>query len=396
MRKKLSFVIILAMLFAACSASPTEAVSGDGPVGAAVENSDRTQIQPGPETIPEETHIHSPEYFLFDLQRSTYEDDGGVVLFYEQYCASSYTAEDSERAAWVGSVLNSIAGDFHLDSTNLKSYAEEFVEEYGTEQFYAYSNYQDLGITRHDDTVICLVSISSIYSGGAHPSAVQTAYNLDMRSAKLLRLEDVVYPDGAEALAGLVQSRVEQDFGSLEDSALFPDYRNTITQVLTYGSMTPYWYLNDSGLVVFFNQYELGPYAAGIIRTELSYEDLDGILREEFLPPVFPGDPGKLLTKGTRASATRIPITIELEGQTLLIGVEGMVHQVQLSEIRWLDGTPINEELLFSAKSLCENDILEVIGGFDDDTRSFCLEFFSTTGEQRRLYLTPEGLSETP
>ena len=92
----------------------------------------------------------------------------------------------------------------------------------------------------------------------------------------------------------------------------------------------------------------------------------------------------------------RIPITIEKEGERLLVGVEGTVYQVQLSEVLWLEDIPIAQQVLFSAKSLCSNDVLEITGGYTDDSRSFAIEFLNGRGEGQILYIHDGELSAEP
>ena len=145
--------------------------------------------------------------------------------------------------------------------------------------------------------------------------------------------------------------------------------------------------------MVFYNQYELGPYAAGIIKVELPYENLDGILNPDYLPAEPAGVPCGLHIRSSTDGKHRIPVTIEAERKPLLIGVEGTVHQVQLSEVLWLEDTPIAQQLLFSAMELSENDVLEIIGGFTDETRSFAIEYLDGRGEGQIVYIHDGVLS---
>ena len=409
MLKKLSFFVTIAMILTACGASaPVMKASSDnrhqliyGPCEAAM---DAAPIESAPSSgaldpdakLQEETACDA-EYFLFTTTTNTIADASGQPLLYENQCIPIFSSMDAKRSEWVGGVLDDISRDYASNSRNLYAYAEEFVDLNGTESFYSYSNYQQLGIARHDDAVVSLICLSSLYSGGSHPNAVQTAYNLDIEGRRILRLEDVIAEEGAAKLAELVRADVDEKFAVIDGgSGLFEDYAATIDSSMVYGNMTPYWYLNDTGLVIFYNQYELGPYAAGIIKVELPYEALDGILLEQYHRVPANGTPGDLLLRGDWEGWHNIPITIEAEGERLLVGVEGRVYQVQLSEILWLEDTPIAQELIFSAKTLCQNDVLEITGGFDDETRSFAIEFIDGRGAQRIYYLHVGELTEEP
>ena len=402
MLRKLSFILILAILLSACGASaPTELV--EDAAESSVLGRQETPAEPA-ETVDMDAvtegvveEVCDAEYFCFQKVKNNVTDEEGQTILYENYCLAEFSSRDPERSAWVQEVLGSIAKAYTINSGNLRQYAEEFLQDGDSDLFYSYSNYQQLGVARHDDAVVSLIELSSLYSGGTHPNSVQTAYNLDVANLRLLRLEDVIAEDGAGELAKLVRAGVDEKFTVIDGgNGLFEDYGDTIESSMAYGNMTPYWYLNDTGLVVFYNQYELGPYAAGIIKVELPYGALEGILREEYLPAEPDGTAGDMILQGSKEGWHIIPISIEPEGETLLVGVEGRAYQVQISEVLWLDGTPISQELIFSARSLCRNDVLQITGGFDDESRSFAIEFIDGRGEHHIYYLHPGALTAEP
>lgn len=407
MLRKLSFLIIAAIILTACGASaPEEAQNGataetvaccSGLIAQDTAKAETDSATYTPEEAPESPALCTAEYFIFDSVTNTITDDNGLTLLYENQATPSFTSADPERSEWISEILGSIDRYYHADSTNLQSYAREFISMNGTEGFYSYSNYQQLGIARHDECVVSLIALNSLYSGGTHPNSAQIAYNLDIGNRRILRLEDVILESGAGELAKLVRAGVDEKFIMIDGgNGLFEDYGATIDTSMTYGNMTAYWYLNDEGLVIFYNQYELGPYAAGIIKVVLPYEELDGILSPEYLPPEPTGLEGRMVLLESTSGAHRIPITIEREGETLLIGVEGTVYQVQLSEVLWLEDTPIAQQLLFSARSLCQNDVLEITGGYTDDSRSFVIEYIDGKGEGQLVYIHDGELSEEP
>lgn len=378
------------------SSAAEPAVKSNGTVNEAKEHYDQTESFYTPEEAPAQVQPSEADYFTITRPELISVEENGVTVLYEKACGSTFSSADPERMQWVNEILDTIQSEFAANSANLYKYAQDFLELNGSEYFYSYSNYQELGIARHDESLVSILSLSSLYSGGVHPNAVQSAYNLDLQNHRVLRLEDVIEESGAETLITQVKHQIREKFQDLGEQALFDDYQQTIDQSLLYGNMTPYWYFNDTGLVIFYNQYELGPYAAGIIKVELPYGELEGILRREFYPSQSSGTPGNLVLRGDWEGYRKIPITIESEGERLLVGVEGMIFQIQLSEIYWLEQTPIMQEILFSAASMSQNDVLEIQGGFTDDGRSFAIEFLDGAGEQKVYYLHAEGLTEQP
>ena len=406
MLRKLSFILILAILLSACGASAPEANASVELPGTAECTIDDAQQTPAESErsdaaltgASEEALSESEaEYFYFAKYSNTVTNEDGQTLLYENRCTPSFTSGDPQRREWVDGILDDIERDFNTDSTNLQEYARDYVEEYGTDLFYSHSNYQQLGVARHDEAVVSLIVVSSLYSGGSHPNSVQVAHNLDISNQRILTLEDVIVEEGAPALAKLVREGVDSKFAAIDGgNGLFEDYGETIDNSMSYGAMTPYWYFNDVGLVIFYNQYELGPYAAGIIKVELPYDALEGILREEYFPVPGTGAPGNLVLRGEWEGYRRIPITLDEEAGVLLVGVEGTIYQVQLSEIQWLEDTPIAKDMRFSALSLGQNDVLEISGGYTDDTRSFVIEFNDGRGEHHIFYIRDGELTDTP
>ena len=402
MIKKLSLIILSAIFLCGCCApapasDPSRGEQYDlGRVEApgSVDPLPEISACSDPADLVEDAEpVSSAEYFLFSTTSNTLSDDDGMTLLYENQCIPSFVSPDSTRSVWVTEILSGIARNFQEDSRNLYEYALDFVELNGSEHFYSHSNYQQIAAARHDEAVVSLISLSSLYAGGSHPNSVQTAYNLDIAGQRILRLEDVIMEDASDALARLVRAGVDSKFAPIDGgNGLFEDYGEIIEISMCYGNMTPYWYLNDVGLVIFYNQYELGPYAAGIIKVELPYAVLDGILREEFYPAER-DSVGDLVLCTDLDGRSRIPITIEKDGETLFVGVEGKVYQVQLSEVLWLEDTPISQNLLFSALSLDENDVLEIIGGYTDEDRSFVIAYTNGKGEFGIYYIHDGELS---
>ena len=394
--KKLIFLSVFLLFLLGCGASTDEAVADPGERAMLFDSAVTGSASLAPGSGKTATADTKTRYFLFDRKTNQMINEDGVELVYEQYCDTTYHSTDSAEGEWVRSVLGDIQQAYQADSESLAGYAEELMPFYTDSEFYSYSNYQELGIARHDSRVVSLISLSSMYSGGAHAYAEQTAYNLDLQELRLLALEDVISEERAPELSGMVLDAIREKFAMLEDYGLYEDYESTIDQSFVYGGMTKDWYLNDVGLVIYYDPYELAPYAAGVIKVELPYGDLRGILREAYYPAESGGMTGDLAVQESVGDAGLIPITIDPSGERILIGAEGEICQIQLSEIFWLEDQPVMQQMLFSSDSLAEEDVLEIIGGFDDSERSFAIEFTDGTGETTVYYVHPDGLSEQP
>lgn len=353
----------------------------------------KTEISDG---ITEAAEKSDLQYFTFNRESRSESNDEGITLLTENRCEVSLHSGDSNNQEWIKDILGDNQAFYDTNSRNLVRYAEDVISQYGSDEFYTYSNYQDRGIVRHDSRVVSLLTISHVHSGGAHPSTVQTAMNLDLEQKKMLTLEEVIAEDGVEVLEQMVQDIVKNKFERLGIDVLYEDYSETIAISMTYGSMTPYWYFSNKGLVIFYNQYELGPYAAGIIKVEIPYEKLHGILLEEFFPEVSEDCTGDLSVVTDTQGLEQIPCVIDPDGGRILIRAEGTAKFVQVSEVLWVDDTPVSQTMMISINELNEQDVLVLTGGFDDDSRSFSVEFSDGCGNRYTYFIHPDGLTEEP
>lgn len=427
MGKKLVFLLVLSLLLTGCSGSaPAEngasggSVSSDYAAAPEMERSGGTEGEPcedgeliAPQSAEEEDFLDATSkntapvesaaeadsesnYFIFNRESTAETSADGTELLFEYKCDSEFYSMDPELKAWVDSILEEIRQDYASDSANLLEEANLILEDYG-DGFHGFSNYQELSVGRHDGKVASINVLSSVYSGGAHSNTVQTSWNLDLETQKVLRLEDVLEKDSEAAMADLVQSHVDAKFQPLGEGALFEGYSETIESAFRDTLMTPYWYFSGTGLVIYFNPYELAPFAAGIIKVEIPYTSLDGILREEYFPGQYAQIPGELLLRKSPDEGTQnISITVEQDGDLISVGANGNVYQMQLSQVSWLEGTIIGQQILFSTNCLTENETLEIVARFDEEDQSLAVEFQDGEGNTCVYYLHPEGLSDKP
>lgn len=323
-------------------------------------------------------------YFVFSQKTDTFSDDDGEPLLLEVTTETSFYSQCEAQTVWVNGLLNDLeTGEVHYGQ-ELLGYARQGRADF-PDYFYCYSHYVSRGIARHDQRVISLLSQTMVYSGGAHPTTVQTAHNLDMRELTTLTLEDVILPEACQSLYALVLDRVEGKFSAVSEVVLFEDYQSVISEALTYGKMTPYWYFNDQGLVIFFNQYALAPYAAGVIKAELEYGQLDGILKEDFLPEAADGQEIVLSVSQERDSLRNVYDVTLGYGDTVYLSFNGTARQVQLSEVNLVEQTAVSSTMLFSANFLNDETALAVTGNPDPE-KSYAVTYHTGSGEQTVLY----------
>jgi len=131
--------------------------------------------------------------------------------------------------------------------------------------------YFDYQIKYNQKNRISVVFQNYQYAGGAHGSTVQTAYTLNLQNGQQFALQDL-FRDGADYRSAI--SNV------VRDQLAARDLTNALFQPFSQIRADQDYYLSNNGLVVFFQQYEILPYAAGIQEFTVDYQALHDLLRE--------------------------------------------------------------------------------------------------------------------
>ena len=118
------------------------------------------------------------------------------------------------------------------------------------------------------------------YTGGAHGYSATKCSLVDLRSGKLVGLDEVFAPgdEWLKRLILLVRDDLKDQFVDRpgNDFALEPD---NLAKLLRQGQR--YLFRDDNVLEVIFNPYEVGPYAAGPYSVEISFDDLRPVFRAD-------------------------------------------------------------------------------------------------------------------
>lgn len=127
--------------------------------------------------------------------------------------------------------------------------------------------------------LVTVVINTSSYLGGAHGSSSQTYYNFDLEKKKWVNLQDIVQPNQQAALENLAH----EAFKTWVKDTKLADSVEEYEQAWKF-SLTDNFYLGKNGLMLQYDEYEIGPYVVGLPRLELSFEQLKVILKPQYLP----------------------------------------------------------------------------------------------------------------
>jgi len=134
-------------------------------------------------------------------------------------------------------------------------------------------------ILHSGDPLATVVLNSSYYLGGAHGAFAQTYYNFDLEQKKLIKLDDIIAVKQKAQLEAraydafktwVVESKLAKDVAEYEQAWKF--------------KLTDNFYLGKDGLILQYAEYEIGPYVVGLPRLMIPYEQLQGVLKPEYLP----------------------------------------------------------------------------------------------------------------
>ncbi len=128
--------------------------------------------------------------------------------------------------------------------------------------------------------ILCLNFNEYIYTGGAHPAYTRLFYIFDLNTGKRLGLSDIIDPQKYDSLLHYIEAEFRSQKGLAKDQDLlaagfwFPENRFTLNQ--NFGAV-------DDGVIVYYNYYEIAPYAMGPTEIFINCEEMKYFLSQKNL-----------------------------------------------------------------------------------------------------------------
>ncbi len=149
-------------------------------------------------------------------------------------------------------------------------------------EFGGYYLHREVTPARQTNGVLSLVYEDSYYTGGAHGGVNRTGINYDLQTGERLTLSNIAV-DEASITSFFTDKILEISQGDAYKiegvSMFFDDYAENISSIVMDGL----WYFSDEGMVFIANPYVLAPYSAGTIEFTIPYDDLTGMIQDEYL-----------------------------------------------------------------------------------------------------------------
>ena len=177
--------------------------------------------------------------------------------------------------------FNKTANEFvkEADEANDSNSLNEDVEN-DEDMVFNYSYYIYAEVTRADSQIFSVKLTQEIYTGGAHGSHVVDGYVFDSKTGELLSLEQM----GVDS--NVVRDFVLDTIESSDDSAkemLFDEYKESIDTDFENPEDSLGIWLDNRGVVVAFQEYDIAPYAAGLVQFTVPYSQLS-VFNKEYIP----------------------------------------------------------------------------------------------------------------
>ena len=299
-------------------------------------------------------------------RQKTAESKAGTVAFTRQYDeVQLQSIRHPEQAEQINEQIDTYLWRRQNRADDQEAGALEACEaaEDSGEAFYGWTNFSDITVQRLDQNYISVVAYNSEYLGGAHQNSDQAAMNFDMTTGSLLSLSSIFRTEYKESILARLLDRLSEMESSF---MLFDGYETTVREKFEQmpADMTQNWYLTDRGIVFFYNPYEISPYASGVVSVELSYVELAGFLRDNFVRPdrdLETGGSVNVQNAGKELNRKQYQNVWDLssgKGTKLALTTEGTVYNLRVSLVQLTGDSTVSGSLLLAANRFTQEDAL--------------------------------------
>ncbi|SDB48529.1 Protein of unknown function [Pseudobutyrivibrio sp. YE44] len=281
MKRPIALLIALTLTASLVACSNNTREEKQEPQSTGADNTTINDEQPA-ESLPQT----APTYATTSV---SYEE-GSEYFTGSVQCIQITDAEHTALTKAVDDKFSEIVKSFNKTADGLVKEANETNKDYNEDKssdedtaenmVFNYSYYVTAEVTRADSQIFSIKLISEIYTGGAHPSHAVEGLVFDSKTGDLLSLEDLGV-DSDIAKDYILNVINESDEYAKEN--LFEEYKDTIQKDFEKPEDTLGLWLDNRGLVVGFQEYDILPYAAGLASFTVPYSQLTGF-KTDYIP----------------------------------------------------------------------------------------------------------------
>lgn len=292
MRRTLALLLCLLLALTGCASSTQPAPQPEEPSPAAESETPVESESPAEPEQPqaEETPQPEPEdpsdtaqVSILDAGLTYTHEDGTELLSIQSQSITVTVPGRPEVEESINADLRNLLEDANAEGLALSDTAKEdysLVLEEGWEWAPYQSSFR-AEVTRCDGQVLSLRFDEYQYTGGVHGYGFSYGRSYDLASGSRLTL-DFMSAQGASfrdtALERIQALCLTEDYADL----LYPkgSYEDALSDVVQDAR----FYLDGEDVVFTADPYLIGPYSSGMIAFRLPYSELEGVLKENYLP----------------------------------------------------------------------------------------------------------------
>ncbi len=258
-------------------------------------------------------------------------NDDGTAYYRQSLGTAQISSKDEHAAERINASLAELYVKFRADAEYTRRVAEDQTGGEIIELSYRCTP----SVTRCDTRALSIVFDVSQDIGGLHAdfTRISRSYNAD--TGALLSLADIAKNE--EQLKTFIKNYViglaaGDEYKENGESILFDDFETSIGELVDAGSN---WYLNDEGLVVYANPYDIAPYSSGVLLFEIPYSALEEFLSTDLTRVDYEGENGMILADNgftvDRDSLRLLDtVTVDAGGQSVVLSAEETVYNVRV------------------------------------------------------------------
>lgn len=330
---------------------------------------------------------------MVTVSEDTLADDGEVI-FTRSYQKIGLILNGKDAQTIIADDLKRQTTEFLSDSADMVKDAQS---QYAAGSEYWSPYFMDISYTptRIDQSVLSLFCNYVVQSGGVHPSQYTESVTYDLSTGKSLKLADILTETCTSSdLSALVEVVLEP----VADELYF-DYQDSLKEIFSVNlNSLANWYFSQTGLCFHFAPYEIAPYSSGTIIATIPYEQLEGILQEEFFPTELENANGSLyaefyLPDDTERFTFLAEVELDAGGTEILIHPDAAVTDVRIEQGDWTyDGSKfIPVSTIFAADSLGLGNGIVLTADLSSDAAPLRLVYSSGGQEVSALIVYDEA-----
>lgn len=167
--------------------------------------------------------------------------------------------EDYSKANIEAALNENMTKYFNENKENVKDYMPDFKQ--------TWDRFSEMKIFSNENDFLTIKYTGYGFSGGAHGYAYENYKIADLKNQKKIQLEDIVEVSKVDWNDVLLKQADSDKFMIFEPGKL---------------SYNQNFYFDSHGITFVYGQYEIAPYAAGIIPIHIPYSKIMGALKPDF------------------------------------------------------------------------------------------------------------------